>query len=157
MNRSASGSASAIARITDVSTAIIAANVFVVEIVMRGGRAGRDRAPAVGHQIRQDIDRRPGRLLAQFQIVVLKRLLDEPVDRLTRAARQSVRQIPGLAAADGQLRFGHLRFLDQIHRTIAISASDGKEITFRWLTIDTGYLSIVIVRGTRRPNGGSVA
>jgi hypothetical protein len=46
-------------------------------------------------------------LLPQFDIVALKRQFDEPVDRLTGAARERVRQISGFAAADGKLWFGH--------------------------------------------------
>jgi len=43
------------------------------------------------------------------------------------------------------------------HRRIAISASDGKKITFRWLTIDTGSLSMVNTQQYRRLGGGTIS
>src|SRR3546814_8700992 len=76
-------------------------------VIMGGCRARRYGTAAFRHQVPQDIGRRLRLFLAQFLIVALEGLLDEPVDRLAGAPGQRVGQIAGLAAADGKLGFGH--------------------------------------------------
>lgn len=61
--------------------------------------------------------------------IAFKRLLDPRVDRLAGAAGKRMRQIPGLGAADGKLRFGHVLALQLENHTfnIGFAAADGEQ------------------------------
>jgi len=94
----------------------------------------------VCHQVQKCIHRRLRPFQAQFLIVALERLLDEPVDRLAGASGKIMGQVARLCAANGELRFGHgylASFCPQ-YRPVRLR---WQGIAVRWLRFDKGYLS----------------
>jgi hypothetical protein len=107
LKASASGSSSAIARMTECRRRSSGQAVLVIEIVMGGGRSDRHVPSSLGGQVPDRIKRMAVLLAPQLAVIVLKRLLDELVHRQTGAAGERMRQPLGLGAADASLWHGH--------------------------------------------------